>query len=73
MEYEYALSVGKTIIAFLPQNPDNIPNGKCEASTFWTEPANLGITQSSSIAYIYAKIIIRFIKNYKHERCIYGI
>ena len=31
MEYEYALSVGKTIIAFLPQNPDNIPNGKCEA------------------------------------------
>lgn len=34
MEYEYALSVGKTIIAFLPQNPDNIPNGKCEACTF---------------------------------------
>ena len=29
MEYEYALSVGKPIIVFLPQNPDNIPNGKC--------------------------------------------
>lgn len=32
MEYEYALSVGKPIIAFLPKNPDNIPNGKCESS-----------------------------------------
>lgn len=32
MEYEYALSVGKPIIAFLPKNPDDIPNGKCETS-----------------------------------------
>ena len=33
MEYEYALSVGKPIITFLPKNPNNIPNGKCESST----------------------------------------
>lgn len=32
MEYEYALSVKKPIIAFLPKDPDNIPNGKCESS-----------------------------------------
>jgi len=32
MEYEYALSVEKPIIAFLPKDPDNIPNRKCETS-----------------------------------------
>lgn len=32
MEYEYALSTGKPIIAFLPKYPDKIPCGKCEES-----------------------------------------
>lgn len=30
MEYEYAVKIGKPVIAFLHQNPDNIPSGKSE-------------------------------------------
>lgn len=30
MEYEYAVSIGKPVIAFLHKNPDNIPSGKSE-------------------------------------------
>lgn len=32
MEYEYATSIGKPTIAFLPQYPDKIPSGKCETT-----------------------------------------
>ena len=33
MEYEYALSIGKPIIAFLHKNPDKIESGKTEKTT----------------------------------------
>lgn len=33
MEYEYAQSIGKPTIAFLPKNPDSIPQGKTDKSS----------------------------------------